>query len=351
MVGRICLVTLVGLALTTTARADEGRLLFVRGGNLLSQPADSAAAAKIVTPLPDGAAARGLEATQDGKLVVLEMGNAAAWLDGDKWKSAGCTGRARPSPGGECLACPATGGSVLVSTTADMSRPLPPPLREVNFLGRTVDEVVGLTDQGVVAVKTEHPAVRRLLARPGARSHLLVAPDGGRAVAVFGDGDTSRINSFALDGAGVPRRLGGPGVPIAWSWDSQWVLIQEGILPKGETPDEEEPEDEGALLDGGDAEARFLLAAPPRRWRPKNQRKSGPPPEPPAPRTQACAVRAVGGESKCWGGFEAIGFSPDSTHVLLVKEHALYAGRIAGVRPEPPRKLVENVDGPAVWVR
>jgi hypothetical protein len=61
-------------------------------------------------------------------------------------------------------------------------------------------------------------------------------------------------------------------------------------------------------------------------------------------------VRAVGGETKCWADYEAVGFSPDSALVLLRKEKALYVGTIAGVRPEPPRKVLDEVDGPAVWL-
>src|SRR5262249_6072574 len=54
-------------------------------------------------------------------------------------------------------------------------------------------------------------------------------------------------------------------------------------------------------------------------------------------------------EVKCWDGFTGMAFSPDSTQVLLRKEHALYIGKIAGVRPEPPVKVIDNVDGAATW--
>jgi hypothetical protein len=65
---------------------------------------------------------------------------------------------------------------------------------------------------------------------------------------------------------------------------------------------------------------------------------------------RACVARATGGEVKCWGGYTGMAFSPDSTLVLLKRDESLYVGKIAGVRPEPPRKIIDDVDGAATWV-
>jgi hypothetical protein len=124
-------------------------------------------------------------------------------------------------------------------------------------------------------------------------------------------------------------------MPLRWSWDSKWVLLTEGLPP------EDEGGGEGAVLDGSGAD-RFLLAAP-RKKRKKDKKKAD-------PLTRACAVRAVGGEAKCWNYFDGIGFSPDSQFVLLRRDGNLYLGRIAGVKAEKPRLLVEAADPGAVWL-
>jgi hypothetical protein len=61
-------------------------------------------------------------------------------------------------------------------------------------------------------------------------------------------------------------------------------------------------------------------------------------------------ARAVGGEVKCWDRYTGLAFSPDSTLVLLKRDKALYVGKIAGVRPDPPVKIIDEVDGAATWV-
>ena len=62
-------------------------------------------------------------------------------------------------------------------------------------------------------------------------------------------------------------------------------------------------------------------------------------------------VRAVGGESKCWNHFLGKGFAPSCDKALLWRDGSLWIGKIPGVRPDPPRRLIEQADGPAVWVR
>ncbi len=74
-----------------------------------------------------------------------------------------------------------------------------------------------------------------------------------------------------------------------------------------------------------------------------------PPPTPAPPTSRICIARATGGEVKCWDGFTGMAFSPDSTLVLLKKEKSLFIGKIAGVKPDPPVKVIDGVDGAATW--
>jgi hypothetical protein len=243
----------------------------------------------------------------------------------------------------------------LVNVTGEVTRTLPTPLAQPNFVGPKGDRVAGLAPAGVLAFDVKQLGEGQVLAGPGARGHLLVAPSGMIAVAVFGEKADARIYSFFLDGQGVPRRLGGPGIPVAWSDDSAWVLVQEGILDEPEDRDDEEDDDPGGADESSLGVGQGLLGAPGQVHKRAPTRRARRPPSPsrlapPLARTRACAMRAVGGETKCWAGFEAVAFSPDASQVLLKKDQALYVGAIEGVRAAPPKKILEPVDGPATWV-
>jgi hypothetical protein len=94
----------------------------------------------------------------------------------------------------------------------------------------------------------------------------------------------------------------------------------------------------------------WLLAAPAQKKSPKRPSGKRGAPAPPPATTRVCVARATGGEVKCWDNFTGMAFSPDSTLVLLKREKSLYVGKIAGVRPDPPTKILDDVDGAATWV-
>jgi hypothetical protein len=327
------------------ARAD-GRVVFTQGGALWAQEPESRAQPEKLVDLPADVTAKFIWAKQDGTVLVVDTGAAPRWIvrttGGLDVRGGVCTGMARPNPQRECMVCAGEGGAMLVSSRRDVSAPLGVNARELSFRGPDGNAMIGLTDEAVIGFDRRRPAQTTVLATNGARSHLLASPDGKRAVAVFGEGAASRIKAFVLDGEGVARQLGGPGVPVVWSWDSEWVLTQEGILP-----DEDVGDDDGGEASRDEGIDPWVMAAPKK----KPKKKPAPKPEePPEPLTRACAVRAVGGETKCWDHYEALAFSPDSTLVLLRRKGALYVGKIAGVRPEPPVKIVDSVDGAATWV-
>ncbi len=346
MIRRPAALSLLSLLLAAPAAAHEGAIVFARFGGVYQQLAEPGAQVTQIAELPDDATeVRWIEGIEDGRLLVLDLGSYPVWIYAPDptrpalLRGGPCNGRARPSPGGGCVVCPTAQGPMLVAAGRTDHAPLPGPLEQVSFLGPTGMELAALTEEGVVGFDRRDPLEQRALAQPGARSHLLVSPDGKTGVAVFGTGDDARIRSFVLDGTGVPRQLGGPGFPTAWSWDSQWILFQEGDIKDS---DGGEDEDDGT--------SAFLVQAPPRRRPARKRPTPRPEPEPAGPIVRACVGRAVGGEVKCWGGYTGLAFSPDSKLVLLKKGTTLYVGKIAGVRPDPPLKLVENVDGAATWV-
>jgi hypothetical protein len=334
----------LGLLVLVPALAHaDGALVFQRG-TALWQKGD--VGETKLADLEDNREVRWIEATREGKLVVLDLGGHAEWLlvDDPPQTStlyvSGCTGRAHPAPTADVLVCPTADGPTLVAAVQpDISMALPDPLDDAAFLGTSPVEVVGLTADGVVALDRRRPTERRTLTRPGATSHFLAAPDGVHAVAVFGEKMDARVRTFLLDGQGVSRQLGGPGVPTLFSWDSQWLMFQEGDIANAPKPGDEE-----GLLQPTDRRDPFLVAAP----KAAARKKASPAHE--SVTTRACVARATGGEVKCWDGYTGMAFSPDSTRVLLKRDKVLYVGKIAGVRPDAPVKVIDNADGAATWV-
>src|SRR5262249_22819174 len=143
----------------------------------------------------------------------------------------------------------------------------------------------------------------------------------------------ARVRTFLLDGQGVPRQMGGPGVPTLFSWDSQWVMFQEGDIANAPKPGEDE-----GRRDGRDP---FLVAAPARKKAASTREGLT---------TRVRVARAAGGEVRCGAGYPGMASPFVSTRVLLKRERGLYVGKIAGVRPDPPAKIVDNVDGAATWL-
>jgi len=344
------------LVLAGAAHADSapGTIVFTRFGSVYERPADGGGDIAQIAGLPDDASeVKFVEATRDGKLIVLDMASYSIWLASSgadrpiHVQGGPCTGRARPAPAGDLVVCTTADGPSLLAAVGNKASPLTGTLDEVQFRGPTGAELVALADEGVVGLDRKKPDDREVLAKPGARSHLLVAPDGDLAVAVFGEGAEGRVRSFVLDGKGTSRQLGGPGTPTLWSWDSTWVMFQEGDIKNAPAPGQG---DEGLLEASPDP---WLLGAPgqgQKRSTPKRPGGKRAAPQPPPPTTRLCVARAIGGEVKCWDGFTGMAFSPDSTLVLLKREKSLYIGKIAGVRPDPPVKILDDVDGAATWV-
>lgn len=350
---------LLGLALTLVAgaaHADGGTIVFTRFGGVFQRSAEGGAAVQVAELPDDASEVRFAEATRDGRLIVLDMSTYSVWLastGGDAQvhvQGGPCTGRARPAPAGDAVICGTAEGPALLAASRVDESALPGTLDEAQFRGPSGFDLAGLADEGVVGIDRRKPDDRRVLAKPGARSHLLIAPNGEQAVAVFGEGIDGRIRSFVLDGDGVSRQLGGPGVPTLWSWDSTWVMFQEGDIKNAPAPGSGE---DGLLEESSPPPSPWLFAAPA-----AGQKKSTPKrpggkrgaPAPPPPTSRVCVARATGGEVKCWDNFTGMAFSPDSTLVLLKRDKSLYIGKIAGVRPDPPQKILDDVDGAATWV-
>ena len=203
-------------------------------------------------------------------------------------------------------------------------------------------ELVWVDSTGVWAAPQGRLASRRKLAPEAPLRSFLAAPDGRRAAGTFRDTvvhrgkplERDQLFTFALDGKGARRKVIRDGVPVDWSWDSQWLLVQDG--------------------------------------------------------SSACLMRAVGGEYKCWKGYTASAIAPDGSYALLLGRRSgasdddapepvttddaelpdaddapvaateavplptgplsLYRARLAGAYSERPALLERVVDGAAAWI-
>ncbi|HWU91034.1 MAG TPA: hypothetical protein VN253_27400, partial [Kofleriaceae bacterium] len=219
-------------------------------------------------------------------------------------------------------------------------------------------------DRAIWSAPPGNPGQKQQVAPEAPLRAFLPSPDGARAVGVYADvprpgapggGGTAAaaapaelLMGFALDGVGARRKGIRAGVPLEWSHDSQWVLVQ----------------DRGA----------------------------------------ACIMRAIGGEYKCWRGYTAASIAPDGSYALLLGAPkpdkaapakpaapaakkppapapppppspeepenpegapapvddvaippptgplSLYRAKLDGPYTEPPVLIVKSVDGAAVWV-
>lgn len=160
---------------------------------------------------------------------------------------------------------------------------------------------------GVWAAPPTNRKAAKKLALESPKRGFLASPDGTRAMGTYDDEvyvdvhhkkPAEVLMSFALDGEGARRKAIRSGVPLEWSHDSQWVLIQ----------------------DAG----------------------------------RACLVHATGGEYKCWSGYTGVSISPDGKNLLLLgkrdrSEHgsgrATRSRRSAVRAPSPaPEETMEGED-------
>jgi hypothetical protein len=331
-------------------------VVFARGASLWrTDPRGKGPATELVR-LPAGAAASAVRAIRvDAGLHTMLVDVAGRWYWTRLSEAAAsdlaplpCSGPARLTADGAWAVCATPEGTVAIFCFT-APRPV---RRDVPAGGATVvdrgpsaadRELVWVDAAGVWAAPQGRLERRRKLAGDVPLRHFLPAPDGGRAVGVFRDTVTHRgkpverdqLYTFALDGRGARRKIIRDGVPVDWSWDSQWLLVQDG--------------------------------------------------------SSACLMRAVGGEYKCWKGYTAVSISADGGHALLLghrsgasKDDAaepsrdideaelpdgdgaeavpepavplpsgplsLYRVRIAGAYTERPALVERVVDGAAAWL-
>ena len=260
------------------AHADE--IIFARGDTLYTL--DGKQERELVKA---SAPVKSLRAAK--RVVLVELVTGWAWLDLDstttKLASLPCTGAAQLAPDAACVICNRT----IVNLATGKQTPIAIPDAWIAGNPRVL---VWADAGGVFPAPPAAPTKPTKVAPEAPQRGLLPSPDGKRAVGVYGD----ILMTFDLDGTAARRKGIRNGVPVAWSADSQYVLVQDG--------------------------------------------------------TAACLMRAGGGQYKCWKGYTAIAVAPNAAFAIVAAKGHLYRSKLDGPHDGTPELIVKDATA-AAWLQ
>jgi hypothetical protein len=295
-------VALVVLALASPALAladDEpaGSIIFARGAALYRADTQGRNESKLVD-LPPKSTVRALRTDAAGHVLLVDLGGRWSWmpLDGSATQllDLPCTeGPAQLAEDGACVLCKAATGAQIVNLHNGKSTPVAIPAPGARLARGGADRVLVWSDEtAVYTAPPRNPGQAKKVAPEAPKRGFSPSPDATHALGVYADEiytdahhkkPADMLEVFALDGKGARRKSVKSGIPVEWSHDSQWVLLQDG--------------------------------------------------------SSACIVHALGGEYKCWRGFTPASIAPDGKFALV-----LYT-RDKKPPPPPPRKLPKDKHG------
>jgi hypothetical protein len=224
---------------------------------------------------------RSLKTDAAGKVLLADLGGSWQWmpLDGSakSLTPLACgDGPAQLAEDGTCVVCrtPAgaarSGGSQILSLVN--GKALAVDQTGARITGKGSDRRLVWADKDGIwsAPPGDRKKAKKVAPEPPLRS-FLPSPDGGRGVGVYSaeiytDAHHKKpaeiLMGFQLDGEGARRKAIKAGVPLEWSHDSEWVLVQNG--------------------------------------------------------GEACLMHATGGEYKCWRGYTAASISSDGKYGVFL---------------------------------
>jgi len=252
-------------------------IVFVRGSSLIKADAKGRGETEIAT-LPAKAQVRALRTDAVGKILLADVGGTWSWmpLDGSTktFTALPCeAGPAQLSDDGRYVFCRKGATSLVVNLVTGKLTSLAVPTIGARLLGNTGNErKLVWADKGAiwasVAPKLDKP---QKVAKESPLRSLSISPDGSHAMGVYASEvfESPKVKKpaevlmiFSLDGDGARRKTIQSGVPLEWSRDGKWVLVQDG--------------------------------------------------------SSACLMQAAGGQYKCWRGYTGASIAPDGRYALLL---------------------------------
>lgn len=265
------------------ARADDefggAYVIFARNGALYKTDPKGKAETKLVD-LPAKVAVRALRTDNTGSVLLADLGGKWSWMRLDGKAPTTLTelpcadGPAQLAVDGDCVICrstTSTTGSVLVNLNNNKVVPIPVPPLGARLVGVGADRrIIWADSTGIWSAPARDATKKTKVALQAPLRSFLPSPDGTRAVGVYADkifeGKQTKpadlLMGFALDGTGARRKAIKTGIPLEWSHDSQWVLVQD--------------------------------------------------------RASSCIMSATGGEYKCWKGYTSASVAADGKWSLVL---------------------------------
>jgi hypothetical protein len=260
------------------ASADDvipGSIVFARGGALLRSDTHGRNETELAK-LPENAQVRALRTDAAGKILLVDLGTTWAYLPLDGSTQALADLPCAPGPAslaedGLCVVCRAQQGAQIVNLAKGGTTPIDVPVAGARITGTGENrKLVWPASDGVWAAPPRDLASKTKVAPDAPLRGFLASPDGARALGTYSDSvyvdvrhtkQSDVLEGFALDGTAARRKAIRDGLPIEWSHDAQWVLVQDG--------------------------------------------------------SSACIMKVSGGQYKCWKGYTAASLSPDGKWALL----------------------------------
>ncbi|MGE0870109.1 MAG: hypothetical protein AB7P03_16210 [Kofleriaceae bacterium] len=288
------LATLIALVLASPmiasiAHADDdfdgATVIFVRGNALYRTDPRGKTETELVQLTPPGSTAkpdvRALRTDARGAVLLVDIAGKWSWMPLDGSATAltplPCAdGPAQLAVDGACVLCRAPGngpsaGSMIYNLKSGRSAPLNVPAPGARLVSERPNRKLIWGDaSGIWSAPQADTRNKKRVGPEAPLRGLLPSPDGTRAIGTYADvihegrhtkpGELLMV--FALDGQAARRKTIRNGVPVEWSHDSQWVLVQDGA--------------------------------------------------------SACVVRATGGDYKCWKGYTAASISSNGRYALVL---------------------------------
>ncbi|MGE0547878.1 MAG: hypothetical protein AB7O24_02705 [Kofleriaceae bacterium] len=277
----------VSALLASPARAEDelegATVIFARGSSLYRTDPRGKTETELVRITPPGSTAtpdvRALRTDARGAVLLVDIAGKWSWmpLDGSTTTLTPlpcADGPAQLAVDGACVLCRAPGpkgGSMIYNLKSGRSAPINVPAPGARLVNERPNRKLIWGDASGIWSAPQADTRNKTKVGPEAPLRgLLPSPDGSRAIGTYADvvheGRQTKpaelLMVFALDGQAARRKSIRNGVPVEWSHDSQWVLVQDG--------------------------------------------------------PNACVVRATGGDYKCWKGYTAASISSNGRYALVL---------------------------------